>query len=967
MGLSGGSSGSVGGGRVVGVVEDSRFGGIDLSPWGKFDRGVLAVYPLLFHMLDAAAIAGELWDRFLTPRQRQLIADGLGVTLGQARCLVAFFAGLHDLGKLSWFQEQEAHPWARVSEDLRADRRGWQRMPHERASMHTALHLLIELGYDGQASDSPAVRVAQILGGHHGRFLQVDVDGAASAARVETALGGPRWQDLRRRYLALVRRLTQATSVPTRVSVPAAVLITGVGVVADRLASQRHYWLPKAQAPAFGAGEHYAQAVKDAAEAVDRSGLARVTLPAVPFAQAHAGLEAPNELQASLIEQLTAAVGKKGAGIVVVTDATGGGKTVMALEAARIFNAACGTAGVGWLLPTTATADAAYEILEAYVSAHGPDRAPVTLVHSHSFLNTAYADPQLRGQELSTCDAYWPGDDQPDAQGRPAERVTVPDGWLRGWDRALLAQFTVTTHDQALMAALPVRFNALRLMALSGRTVIVDEAHALTPFMQQPLKTLLHWLGAFGTPVVLLSATMPASTSSDLVRSYLSGAGHRRDALAARSFAPAYPGWLFAAAADATTVTMDQAAGAAHAAKHRRDAVIRQYDVRHPSHTDPDDATPREDRLSHVAAELTQVIHGGGCAAVACATVSDAQDTYHYLRTELNWPGGVGEDLVLLHARLPGMQREALTRSIRTQLGPNGPRPERLIVVTTSLLDMSLNVDVDVLISDLASLARLLQRLGRLWRFETLWGPDSGRRPAWARKQGARLSVLHPTDHRGNTLLPLAWRTLEPGFLTHATAAHLAQASEHPVTLPDDVQHLVESVHGDAVDLTDAPADRQRRHTAHTSRRRAEEHFSAQHIIPAARHVASLADLHRQRLHASEAATRLGAMPRRLLPCYRTPDGTLTLDARGTQPLPLDRELTTRQTRTILRHTLPVPVAWVADRRSEHRTPAAWKRHPLLADLVLLPQNPGDPTEGVRFGRHILRLDGDLGLVHREQ
>jgi CRISPR-associated endonuclease/helicase Cas3 len=950
----------------VGAREDARFGGIDLTPWGKFDRGLLAVYPLLFHMLDVAAIAGELCDRFLTSLQRQVIADGLGVTLNHARCLVAFFAGLHDLGKLSQFQEHEAHPWARVSEALRADAQNWQRMPHERASMHSALHLLIELGYDGQASDSPAVRIAQILSGHHGRFLQVDVDGAASPARVDVDLGGPVWQDLRRRYLALVRYLTGATAVPPRVSAPAAVLITGVGMVADRLASQRHYWLPKAQAPAFGAAEHYTQAVKDAVDVVDRSGLARVTLPAVPFAQAHAGLGAPNELQAALIGQLTAVVREKGPGIVVVTDATGGGKTVMALEAARIFNAACGTAGVGWLLPTTATADAAYETLENYVAAHRPERAPVTLVHSHSWLNPAYTDQQITGQEPSTCDEYWP-DDEPDLEGRPQERVTVPDGWLRGWDRALLAQFTVATHDQALMAALPVRFNALRMLALSGRTVIVDEAHALTPFMQQPLKRLLHWLGAFGTPVVLLSATLPASTSSDLVRSYLAGAGHPRRNLAAHSFAPAYPGWLFAAAADATTTRMEPAAGIAHAGKHRRYATIRQHDVRHPSLIDPDDADGREDRLSRIAAELTPVVHGGGCAAVACATVSDAQDTYQYLRHALTWPQGVGHDLVLLHARLPGHQREGITRRIRTELGPTGKRPDRLIVVTTSLLDMSLNIDVDVLVSDLASLARLLQRLGRLWRFETLWGPGSDRRPAWVREQGAQLSVLHPTDHRGCTLLPLAWRTLEPAFLTHATAAYLARASEHSVTLPDDIQYLVETVHGDAVDLTDATTDLHRRHTAHTGRRRAEEHLSTLHTIPAARHVSSLADLHRQRLHASEAATRLGAMPRRLLPCYRTPNGTLTLDVQGTQPLPLDREPTTALTRTILRHTLPVPAAWVTDSRREHHTPAPWQRHPLLADLVLFPQNPDDPAADVRFGRHILRLDNDLGLVHHDE
>ncbi|MEU5756276.1 CRISPR-associated endonuclease Cas3'' [Streptomyces sp. NPDC047829] len=321
----------------MGVREDARRDGIDLTPWGKFDRGEWAVYPLLFHLLDVAALAGVVWDRYLTRGQRQLIAAGVGLTLAEARCLVMSIAGLHDLGKLSAFQEQEAHPWARVSDTLRADTRSWRRMPHERASMHIVLHLFAEAGYPADTSDSPGALVAQILGGHHGRFLQVDIGGAAKASRVNLALGGPAWQDLRRRYFALLRHLTGATAVPSDVSVRAAVLITGVGIIADRLASQRHYWLPRAQAPAFAAGEHYAQAVRDAPAVVEESGLTRITLPEVPFIQAHGGLERPNDLQASVIRQLTAVVGEKEPGILVVTDATGGGKSVTALEAARIF------------------------------------------------------------------------------------------------------------------------------------------------------------------------------------------------------------------------------------------------------------------------------------------------------------------------------------------------------------------------------------------------------------------------------------------------------------------------------------------------------------------------------------------------------------------------------------------------------------------------------------------------------
>ncbi|MCC3773222.1 CRISPR-associated helicase/endonuclease Cas3, partial [Streptomyces sp. UNOC14_S4] len=182
---------------------------------------------------------------------------------------------------------------------------------------------------------------------------------------------------------------------PARMSVGAAVLITGLGAVADRIAGRRGFWLENAHMPSFGAHEHHSRARAQAREAVEEAGLARFALDEIPFARAHPGCARPNALQASVMQDLPPLAAAQGAGIMVVTDATGAGKSVAALEAARVFTAHCGTQGLLWLLPTTATADAAYEMLDGYVRAHRPERAPVTLVHSHSWLNAAYTDPSL--------------------------------------------------------------------------------------------------------------------------------------------------------------------------------------------------------------------------------------------------------------------------------------------------------------------------------------------------------------------------------------------------------------------------------------------------------------------------------------------------------------------------------------------------------------------------------------------
>ncbi|MGW0584789.1 HD domain-containing protein, partial [Streptomyces sp. NPDC002920] len=505
----------------MGVVEDARQRGIDLEVWAEFDAATWTSYPLLFRMLDDAAVAAVLWDQFLSFSQRVVIAEGLGVGEEQARSLTALLAGLRELGKLvPGFQQRERGAWQRLGEDLLAGAGRVSQVPVEvdRSSMHVAFGVLGGFGFTGGGNSSPAVRCAQVIGGMGGRFLQVDVGGGAAARRVAATAGGPAWRELRARYAALVRYLTGAVMVPERVSVQAAVLMTGVGMLAGRLSGQRGHWADAAHMPAFGAAEHFSDARARAVEVVEDADLKRVDLEPVPFTTAHPHLQGPNDLQASLMAQLPGLVGEYGVGITVIADGMGSGKSVGALEVGRICSRGCGSAGVAWLMPTTATTDAAWEMLERYVRAHRPGRAPVTLVHGRSRLNGAYTDTPLTSEAvdgqpgpagalsaLMPDGTYPAGTPAPGEAGvagpdgavpEPAEEMTAPQGLLRSQDVALLAQFSAATVDQAQMAVLPVQFSVLRLLALSGKTVVVDEAHALTPYSHLQLLRLLGWLGS---------------------------------------------------------------------------------------------------------------------------------------------------------------------------------------------------------------------------------------------------------------------------------------------------------------------------------------------------------------------------------------------------------------------------------------------------------------------------------------
>jgi CRISPR-associated endonuclease/helicase Cas3 len=325
----------------------------------------------------------------------------------------------------------------------------------------------------------------------------------------------------------------------------------------------------------------------------------------------------------------------------------------------------------------------------------------------------------------------------------------------------------------------------------------------------------------------------------------------------------------------------------------------------------------------------------------------------------------MGDQVVLLHARLPGYLRAARTAYLRAALGRTR-RPHRLVAVTTSVLDTGIDIDCDVMISDLASIAVLLQRLGRLARFAlSFTGPGAPvRRPAWW-KDGRlpAFHVLEPVGESGATAVPAAWRTLEPAVLLHATADLLKARGSDPLDLPGHVQDLVEAVHGEHAPFARAGSPLASRAADLHDRQTSEAHLSALHLVPPPGRVSSLADLHRQQLTAAQAATRLGILPQRLLPCYLRDDGRAALDRAGAQLLPDGDRLRTADVRHVLAHTVPVPPAWVAAGTHRHHPPASWARHPLLGDLVLLPAPAGEPHHVEQFGRYGLRMDDDLGLV----
>jgi len=752
--------------------------GPDLTPliagyWAKArppEGAAHAWHPFLWHGLDVAACAEAILEQHapLAGRLRWL-AGGADL-----RALVTALALLHDLGKLSRFQEQapepvrhatgQTHHRIRVTEPRRHTDTGlalWQTHVAERLGLDFNARLALDAVMPG-------------VFGHHGVPAHVTGQDDVTILRSETD-GADRRHALTFAHWALTA-FADADS-PDALAAPLAdladttlarlsFLVAAVVNLADWLGSDAARF-PYA-APDLDPATYWMDRARPRAErAVAESGV----IPAAPTARtAFADLfpdRTPRPLQA-FAETMPLPDGQ---GLVLVEDVTGSGKTEAAdVLAARMAHAGHGR-GAYVALPTTATAERMAERhdgLHARMTDGG--RPPsLTLVHGGA------------------------GDSGVVDAGADEARA-----WM-GADRRrqLAADIAVGTVDQALLAALPARFASARLFGLAPKVLVVDEVHAHDDYTGRLLAGLLTLHAALGGSAILLSATLTADLKARLARAFAHGAGWRAPDDAPLATA-AYP-----------AVTVADAGGvrahpvAAHAGAHRRIPV-----------TMTDDPAAVRDHLLAVA-------RAGGCALWMRNTVDDAIAAYDTLAAEHT-------DVILLHARFPAARRAELEAEIMRRFGPDSRGADRAgaIVVATQVLEQSLDLDFDAMVADLKPIDALLQSAGRMGRHaRDANGDPAGAHAADARGGDGALWVFGPRFSANpdaawyTAVLPRAayvyprigwlWRTAE----LLETRGELRQPDDlrdliaH--ALPDDDPELPEGIDPKAVEsVADAHADR---------------------------------------------------------------------------------------------------------------------------------------------------------------
>lgn len=647
------------------------------SAWAKHGHDDDLWLPLVQHSLDSAAVAGQLWTSWLPQSTRNLLAGEMPEI--EARTLACWLAAGHDSGKVSPAFSIQVPTLAALMRDAGLDMPyhlpNRRETPHSLVSYFAITEFLVGRGWNSNIAKTYSI----VAGGHHG----VPPESSQTSLKNDSInLGGPEWAQTRSELLERVSQVTGANhfleSWSAKPLTPQQqVLWTAFVIMADWIASNDKFFpLGEARDAEAAAAEMWARLAlpppwspptpPDLDELIaQRFGLASGTKP--------------RPMQRAVAD---AAQSMSEPGLMIVEAQMGSGKTEAALAGAEYIAAKFGQGGVFFALPTMATSNAMFSRVLSWIELQNlTSTTSTTLAHGKSALNDEYAG-LLHWAHLNDIGA----DDIPERDS--TDSTIVAHYWLSGRKKGVLANFTVGSIDQVLFGGLKSRHLALRHLALTNKVVIVDEIHAADHYMRHYLLRVLEWLGAYNVPTILMSATLPSAQRRAFVAAYQQGqSGAVSDDTALRGEI-GYPAITTVCGIRISVATSDsESSMAAEVQVHRID-----------------------DELSSLVEKVTDLLLDGGCVGIVRNTVVRAQEAARALR--MAFP----DDVVLLHSRFLAQHRADLEDDLIGELGRNGTRPHRRIVVGTQVIEQSLDIDFDVMFSDLAPTDLLLQRIGRLHR-----------------------------------------------------------------------------------------------------------------------------------------------------------------------------------------------------------------------------------------------------------
>lgn len=703
--------------------------------------------PLKQHLEDTANVIEHLWDRWLSEGQRNFISAGItsssqnslnGEEQQQknnaktAKNLAIFLAAIHDIGKATpAFCTKKGYV---NSPDLDSillekledigftdikyfDDKNAGKSPHNIAGQY----LLHEYGIGED--------ISSIIGAHHGRPVDniYGISGDGSYLEQRAYLNNyyqngdskfdsesethKKWDKLQSQVLrwALERSKFNSVNELPEVSQSVQVLLWGLLTMADWIASNEEYF-PLINIEQYRADNNFTRIngyfkwsksdvwepkeIKDVSERYK----ARFGSESKPDFK-------PRDVQKSMAETV---MNTEEPGIFILEATTGIGKTEAALIAAEELAYKTGRSGLFFGLPTQATSNGIFprivdwmnklekqemtqndntdkcdDLYECELEEHYKS---IRLCHGKAYLNEVF---RSLASSINV----------DESENELSESEIIVNQWFSGRKTAVLDDFVVGTVDQLLMMSLKQKHLALRHLGLSKKVVIIDEVHAYDAYMSQYLKRTLQWLGAYKVPVILLSATLTAQSRMELLNEYQSGR--------------------------AKNITDDSELKRFKENRANLQLISNQYPII--TYTDGYEVKQKADfpkdadkeiqvrRISddNLIALLEDFSKQGGVIGVIVNTVKRAQLIGSQLLEKFG-----DETVDIIHSAFIATDRATKEEKLLKTIGKDGDRPKFKIIIGTQVLEQSLDIDFDVLITDLAPMDLLLQRIGRLQRHD---------------------------------------------------------------------------------------------------------------------------------------------------------------------------------------------------------------------------------------------------------
>lgn len=730
--------------------------------WAKTDKyGDARWHPLILHMLDVAASAGAILVR--EPEStRKRMAEILGMEWESGRAWLLLVIACHDLGKASpGFQSK--WPEILTSTGLSLPRSPNTDIQHAFVSQMALMEILQGKGWP----DELAELTADAVGCHHGSRAS---ERAKEQAEAEIYVGrGDRLEAVRTDWIRARRDLVEALlevfkpnkiPIKQKLSGPDFMLLSGLTSFADWIGSNED-WFPFGSPDDCGDLKGWFQKRGVCAgKALNAIGWEpRIPLSAGPKSFEQVFHFPPRPLQQAVADALT---DLQGPGILLVEAPMGEGKTEAAFFAHLELQRRFGHRGLYVALPTKATGNAMFKRTLTFLRDQGADRQlDLQLLHGGALLNDTFQNLKVSGIH------------DPEAGGeiRAGE-------WFTNKKRALLSEYGVGTVDQALLPILPVRHHFVRLWGLANRVVVFDEIHAYDAYTGTLLVHLLRWLLALGSSVVLLSATLSPSVRRKLA-----------DVVGAGLPEPERP--------------------------YPRLSVFCPGEEVRQTHFEADPARRLTLRLKPIPSDLPSMrsaleehLACGGMGLALVNTVQRAQDLYRLFpdgdpleregqRVGKRLPDGT--EVFLFHARFPADRRQKREDQALGTFGEGANRAGRKILIATQVAEQSLDLDFDLITTDLAPIDLMLQRAGRLWRhartFRSLSEPNL-------------LVAGLAGDEPPSFGKPLWWGAVYREDILLRTWSLLRDRQREHITLPDEIDTLVQAVYEEQVDVSESQQER---------------------------------------------------------------------------------------------------------------------------------------------------------------